>query len=308
MGSKSLSPVRGRSMRMTRLDSCGRVVYGDASHAVSEGFVSVALTANTQDTDEINVPNAAGKICVFEPAETNLVGYGAEITFCEVDFELFTMVTGALPRLDAFGNVVGFDVITKAVKGNFALEVWTGSKAGDVCDDPNAQGAFGYTLLAWMYGGIVGDFTIENGAISFVITGANTREGNRWGIGPYAVVRDNLGAPSQLLAPVNKNSALLMELTTVEPPEAAIGLRPVLDPTSTPITDITATPAGLVVGFVTVPAATSPVWYDFGDDEWDYVAAPGAASHTYAEAGTYAVRASTNQIDWVEETVTITSP
>jgi len=308
VGSKCLTPVRGRSMRLTRLDSCGRVVYGDASHAVSEGYVSVALTANTQDTDEINVPNAAGKICVYEPAETNLVGYGAEISFCEVDFELFTMVTGALPRLDAFGNVVGFDVITKAVKGNFALEVWTGSKSTDVCDDPNAQGAFGYTLLAWMYGGIVGDFTIENGAITFTITGANTREGNRWGVGPYAVARDNLGAASQLLTPVDKNSALLMEITTVEPPAAACGLRPTLDPTSTPITDITATKTGLEVDLVTVPVATSPVWYDFGDVVPLVVAAPGAASHTYAEAGTYTVRASTNQIDWVEETVTVTGP
>jgi len=59
--SRCFSPVRGRAMRVTRLDGCGRPVYGDGSVGVSDGFVSVAFTANTDEGEEINVTNAAGK-------------------------------------------------------------------------------------------------------------------------------------------------------------------------------------------------------------------------------------------------------
>ncbi|HEX5018629.1 MAG TPA: hypothetical protein VFX15_13715, partial [Actinomycetes bacterium] len=76
---------------------------------------------------------------------------------------------------------------------------------------------------------------------------------------------------------------------------------------ATAITSITATPTGLDVDFTVTPAASDPVWYDFGDGTWDYVAAPGAASHTYAAAGTYTVKATTNGT-WVSTSVTVTGP
>ena len=47
--SRCFSPVRGNAMRVTQLDGCGRPVYGDESVGVSDGFVSVAFTANTDD-------------------------------------------------------------------------------------------------------------------------------------------------------------------------------------------------------------------------------------------------------------------
>ena len=59
MPTKCLSLVKGRRIRLTRLDGCGRPVYGDCSTAVSKGFISVAFTANTTESDEINVTNAA---------------------------------------------------------------------------------------------------------------------------------------------------------------------------------------------------------------------------------------------------------
>ena len=40
------------------------------------------------------VQNAAGEVCVFEPSETSFTGYGVEISFCEVDVELFSLATG----------------------------------------------------------------------------------------------------------------------------------------------------------------------------------------------------------------------
>jgi len=310
--SRTLTPVRGRSTRVTRLDNCGRIVAGEYNQAVSEGIVTVAFTANTVDTDEINVPNFGGKRCVYEPSVTELAGYGIDVTFCRVDFEYFEIMTKQTLVLDANGTVVGLEIDTKIKLDDegFALEVWVGSQGADVCDDPNAQGEYGYLLLPRLVGGIVGDLSVENGAINFQITGASTREGNQWGNGPYAVELDELGVAGPLFQPVSRTAALRMQTTTVAPPTEAIGARPVLNPTLPALTSVTATEdtgdtTGMTADFVVAPVSTGPVWYDFGDGGWDYVAVPGAGSHVYEEAGTYTVLASQNGVTWASTTVTV---
>jgi hypothetical protein len=304
---KCLSLVKGRRIRVTALDSCGRPIYGDCSQVTSKGFISVAFTANTTDSDEISVTNAAGDICVYEAAVTSLVGYAVEISFCEVDPELFALVTGQPVVLAADGEtVVGFDVDTKIglENSNFALELWAGSPTGDACATQGAEGAYGYLLLPFLKGGILGDFTIENGAVTFVLTGANTSEGNSWGTGPYNVMLNSGGTPGPMTSPVSTSTALRTMIVDVAPPEAACGCRPVLDPSATAITSIAGVVTDETVALTTTPAATSAVQWDFGDGTWDYVAAPGATSHTYDNPGTYTVKASTNGT-WVSTTVTI---
>ncbi len=184
-----LAAVRGRSARVTRLDGCGRPVYGEYSQATTEGIVTAAFTANTTDTEEINVQNFAGRRRIYEPSTVDLAGYGLTLTFSDVDFETFEIITGQTLVLDAFGKVVGLEIDTAIPvdDSGFALEVWVDAQGTDVCDDPNAQGEWGYLLLPRLEGGIVGDFEVANGAVNFTITGANTVEGNRWGKGPYPV-------------------------------------------------------------------------------------------------------------------------
>lgn len=309
MTTKCLSLVKGRRIRLTRLDGCGRPVYGDCSTVTSKGFISVAFTANTSDSDEINVTNAAGEVCVFEPAETTLTGYSVEIQFCEVDPELFALATGQPVVEDADGNVIGFDVDTKtSLTGQgFALELWAGSASGDACATEGAQGSYGYILVPFLRGGIVGDFTVENGAVTFTLTGASTRDGNAWGVGPYNDIQiGSGGTPGPMLTPIGTTVAMRTILTDVAPPEAVCGCRPMLDPSLPALTGVTgiegATPQE--ADFTTTPTSTGPVWYDFGDGTWDYVAAPGATSHEYATPGTYTVKASQNGA-WVTSTVTV---
>jgi hypothetical protein len=306
---KCLSLVKGRRIRVTALDSCGRPIYGDCSQVTSKGFISVAFTANTTDSDEISVTNASGEVCVFEAAVTSLTGYGIEIQFCEVDPELFALVTGQPVVTAADGNtVIGFDVDTKIglENSNFALELWAGSPTGDACADPNAQGNYGYLLLPFLKGGILGDFTVENGAVTFTLTGANTSEGNSWGVGPYDVMLGTgvTPVPGPMVTPVSTSTALRTMIVDVAPPEAACGCRPVLDPSAAALTSISGVVTDDTVALTATPAATSSVWYDFGDGTWDYVAAPGATSHTYATPGTYTVKASTNGT-WVTTSVVI---
>jgi hypothetical protein len=401
---KCLSLVKGRRIRVTKLDSCGRPVYGDTTQVVSKGFISVAFTANTSESDEIRVTNAAGEVCVFDAAVTSLTGYGLEIQFCEVDPELFSLVTGQPVVKAADGvTVVGFDVDTKISldNSNFAMELWAGSTATDACANPAATGSYGYLLLPFLKGGILGDFTVENGAVTFTITGANTAEGNAWGTGPYPVMLGTGGtnevqrvtitgvptggtfaltyagattaniaynataaavqtalealgniavgdvvatggplpatavtitfggtqnvrdvpaitasnaltggttptvtpttitpgvAPlaSVMTSAVSTSVALRTMIVDVAPPASACGARPVLDPSIAVLTSIAGVPTGSSVAFTTTPAATGPVWWDFGDGTWDYVAAPGTTTHVYPGAGTWAPKASTN--------------
>ena len=311
MASKPKTYLRGRRIRATRLDACFRPVYGEDSQAVTKGFVSVGYTANTVDSDEINQTNASGEICIYEPSQPSLTGYTVEIVFCEVDPEMFSLITGQEVYLDGDGNAIGFSVGTDIdiAESRFAFELWLGTKASDVCSDPNAQGDYGYLLLPALQGGIVGDFTVENGAVNFTITGATTRDGNQWGNGPYNVMMVG-GVPAPLLTPLSPKKHLLLIGTTVAPPEPFAGTRPLLDPEATPITAVVGVEGSspTETDFTFTGGSTDPVWIEFGDGTWDYILEGSTgASHVYAANGTYQVRASSNNT-WVTTTVTIPWP
>ena len=313
MPTKCISLVKGRRIRVTKLDSCGRPVFGECSQAVSKGFISVAFTANTIDTDEINVTNAAGERCVFEPAETSLSGYTLEIAFCEVDPDLFALVTGQPVVSNVDEETIGFDIdtATNLSAQGFALELWAGAANSDACATEGAQGSYGYLLIPFLKGGIVGDFTVENGAVTFTISGATTRDGNAWGVGPYPDIMLDGALPTPAAGPmqtaVSPTTALRTMIVDLNPPEVACGCRPLLDPDGGELIGISAVVAGMLATFTPDPDdLITPFWYDFGDGTWDYIASGsmGATTHTYASAGTYTARASTNGT-WVETTVVI---
>lgn len=307
MRSKPFSLVKGRRLRVTRVDDCGRVVYGESSTGVSKGFISVGLTANVVETDEISVTNAAGERCIHEPAESSISGYASEIVFCEVDPAVFSLITGQEVYVNDAGEAIGISVNTKLeIKSAFALELWAGTANTDSCANPNAQGSYGYLLLPFLRGGVVGDITVENGAINFTITGANTRDGHAWGVGPYNVMMSGAEAAA-LPTPLDSNDALLAIVVDVAPPEPFAGTRPLLDPSGEPLTGLTAAVEGSTATFTPVPDdVTASVWYEFGDGTWDYLApdAMGATTHTYPGPGTYEVRASANG-EWATTTVTV---
>jgi hypothetical protein len=225
-------------MRVTRLDSCGRPIYGDCSQIVSEGFVSIAATANIDDGEEITVTNANGKKCVNQPACPSLTNIGLEITFCDVDPVLYATLTGNEVVYDNNGDAVGFRVSTAVSPCDvaFALEVWSNVPGVACSDDPNAEGTFGYLLYSYVQGGILGDYTIENAAVSFVITGAQTKDGTPWGEGPYDVVLGSGATPAPLLVPLGQKDHFHVQLTEVAPPEAACGCIPLDDPNGAPAT------------------------------------------------------------------------
>lgn len=308
MATKCISLVRGRVARFTVVDACGRPVYGAESQVTTAGFVSVAYTANTDEGEEINVPNAAGETCVREPAVPKFLGYTVEVAFCQVDPDLFALATGQRTVLDANGDVVGFtmDTSVSAADHFFALEVWAGAPSAGACDS-GAQGSFGYVLLPFLQAGIVGDFTIENDAVTFTLSAAATKDGNSWGVGPYNVVLNAGGQPSPLWDPLSPTEHMLTVITGVAPPEAECGARPLLEADGAALTGVTPTPTGLDVSFAPTPSGTDPWWIDFGDGTWDYEAGGTAITHQYETAGTYTYVAYRGTSSYTG-TVTVTAP
>lgn len=216
------SLVRGRVARVTKLDGCGNRVLGPRSTVTSDGFTTIALTAQTQEGEAISVTNAAGKVCVADTPAPQFTGYQVSVTFCQVDPDLFTLMTGQPVVLNADEDeTVGFDMQSDVdLDGSgFALEVWSSVPTSN-CGVTGDQG-YGYFLLPFLQGGVLGDFSIENAAITFTIQNAATKDGTPWGVGPYDVVKDTSDVDSPLNVALTEANHLHMELTTVTPPAAA---------------------------------------------------------------------------------------
>jgi hypothetical protein len=217
-GSKCFALVRGRAMRVTRLDGCGAVVNGADSQVVSDGFITVALTANTDAGTTISVTNAAGKVCILDEPCPQFTGYTVEVAFCGVDPDLYKLMTGQPVILNAAGESIGFKMNSgvDACDSGFALEVWSNVPAA-VCEEGEGQ-QYGYFLIPFLRGGVIGDFTIGNDAVNFTLSGASSKDGNAWDVGPYDVLS---GGP--LDDPLDPKDHLAVMLTSVAPPEPTCG-------------------------------------------------------------------------------------
>jgi len=236
---KCFALVRGRAMRVTRLDGCGNPVLGADSQVTTDGFIQVALTAQTDEGTTISVTNAAGKVCVLDEPCPQFTGYDIEVQFCGVDPALYALMTGTPPVMDPDDNAVGFRMNSgvDACDLGFALELW--SSVPTTACEPGVGAQYGYMLVPFSKGGIIGDFTVGNDAVNFTLSGARSKDGSAWGTGPYDVV-DNGAAdlfdPGPLLDPIDAKDHLHMQLTTVEPPEPECGFQPL----GTPATGATA--------------------------------------------------------------------
>lgn len=285
---KTVSFLRGKRVRATKLNASGAPLVGDASVVVSKGFITIGMSTNTEDGEAISQVNANGESCILETAVATFTGVGVEIEFCGVDFSLFELITGQEAVLDDNGIVVGITESTDVDLGavNFALEMWLGATT-DAAPSAGSQGQFGYILLPRLGGGVISDISVENGAINFTLTGMSTKNGSLWGVGPYKVDL-TAGVASTLRRAIKANDHRRIQIVEVAPPAVYSGALPLLDSTDPAVTSLTATPTGLSVLIAPTPAGTDPMWYDFGDGQWDY-AATGTYTHEYDAAGTYII-------------------
>lgn len=221
--SKCFPLVRGRVMRVTQLDACGAKVLGPTAQAISDGFISIALAAQTDAGTAISVTNAAGNVCILDTPCPKFTGYQLTIEFCGVNPDLFRLLTGQYMEMDAalaFGIGFRMDTAIDPCAAAFALEVWSNIPSsacvGGVIN-------YGYFLLPFVKGGLIGDFTIANDAVNFSLTGALTQNGSAWGVGPYNVVKNVSNVDSPLPVAISATQHLAMFQTATAPPAAICG-------------------------------------------------------------------------------------
>lgn len=248
MATHCFTPVLGKRIRVTKLDTCGNFPAPAAEDAfiVTDGFITVTLTAETEDGTEIIQRNAAGAICVNERLASSFKRFTVELEFCGVNPSLLAMVTNAETYEDYSGDASGFTVAEGELSKAFALELWTGL-SGQACA-PGADVASGYVILPFVQAGVLGDITVDGeNAVTFSLTGAYTKGGNQWDVGPYDVVYDDGGVAAQLPTALDPFDHLLLLDTGLNFPPAACDPQPMpayTIPTTTtaPTTTTTTTP------------------------------------------------------------------
>lgn len=183
-------PLLGKRLRATELDACGLTLTG-GRYIATDGFITISLSSEVEDGTEIIVRKANGSLCVNEKMADSFKRFTVEIEFCGVNPSLLSIVSNAKPYLDYAGDVAGFTVAEGEITKKFALELWTGL-SGQACLPGMTDEASGYMLLPFVSAGVLGDIEVGGeDAITFSISGAYTKSGNQWGVGPYNVVRNN---------------------------------------------------------------------------------------------------------------------
>ena len=223
MSYKNFPIVRGKRLRVTRTDECGTPPEPSAECAlvVTKGFITVGLTSETADGDDIEQKNADGDLCISDKSRDQFKRWNLEAEFCEVDPALLSLVSNAVLETDWDDDVVGIRTYQGAPEGSFALEVWAGVPGEDCLPGEAAQ--YGYLLLPFVIPGVLGDITIENDAATFTISG-HTRGAGGWGVGPYDVVPINSdNDPGPLGDAMLSSEHHLLRTTTIAPPDAVVG-------------------------------------------------------------------------------------
>lgn len=228
MASFSYNSIKGVALRATKLDSLGRWVTGTTSMVVSSGFVNINMQANIQDGTEFQVKNANGDLCINDKDPSRLKYYNLQMDFCEVDPELFTLFTGARTVVDYASTSTGLALSEAGSTQQFALEVWTKIPAGG--PNSNTSRQWVYWLLPGVKNGIVADFQIQEGPMTFSMR-ATTFPNTNWGKGPHSVVAQNAGGTAgKLLANVAADEHIVTFATEITPPTAATGYQSLLTP------------------------------------------------------------------------------
>lgn len=217
------TPVRGKMARMTRVDGCGRPICSDCSFVVTKGIITAEFSPQVEEGEAISVPNFTGEICVDEPACPTMSGIETTITFCRVDTDAFSFVTGEDPVTNNVGEGVGFDFGDIPCDSGFALEIWTGVASAGGCAVGATGAEYGYFVLPWITSAVLGDWTVENSNVTFSITGT-ARKGSGWGKGPYDVQDYQPGnTAGPLFEPIAPNKFGRLIRTSIAPPEEQCG-------------------------------------------------------------------------------------
>lgn len=182
MATQILKSIKGKVVRLTRLDSCGLVVEGSCSTLVSECFVKATISGEFEAGDEYIQKSAWGALCINDKDPDILKRVNVKIDFAEVNPDALDIITGANPVISA-GDTIGATWDAIANESAFALEIWTKRTGVDcVGADPD----WGYFVVPFIRNGkLDGDLSIENSALVMSVMGEGFAAPATWGDSPY---------------------------------------------------------------------------------------------------------------------------
>lgn len=210
MTTVKMSSIKGRVIRVTRLDDCGVPVFGQCSQIVTKGFISVKFARNEQAGDTYLQKNAYGELCVNEKDPDLLKWIDLTVDLCEIDPGLMDIMGNGTPVIsgtDTIGEMYG----PQAPVGAFALEVWTKKAGQDACAGGTPQ--WGYFVVPFTKNGKVsGDWNVQNAPLNVTLHGEAHAATSAWGMTPYG---DN---PMRRVGGFSAGYNLGRVVTTVQPP------------------------------------------------------------------------------------------
>jgi hypothetical protein len=184
MATSILKSIKGKTVRLTRLDECGNVVTDSCTTVVSDCFVSVTLSGEFEAGDEYVQKNAWGELCVNSKDPDVLKRVNVSIEFAELNPDALDILTNANPVISG-GDTIGASYGTDPNYSSFALEVWT-KRTGVDCTVGSSR-EWGYFVIPWVRNGkIDGDIAIQNGVLTLTIMGEGFPAPASWDDGPYA--------------------------------------------------------------------------------------------------------------------------
>lgn len=216
MSAICVNPIKGRVIRIVKLDTCGNPVTGASSAmVVMNGFVSIQNTFEYEDGTEYTQKRADGTLCVSDKDPSQLKRITSEIQLCTLDPDGIVLMGGArLLSTSATGTgaAIGSNVNT----ARFSLETWQNVSGANQCNAAGLQ-QYVYWALPNLGNGMFGDYTIENGVSLLTLTAETQVVGTLWGDGPGA----STWLPEALSN--TQNDHIAYNVTTTAPPTASCG-------------------------------------------------------------------------------------
>jgi hypothetical protein len=217
--------VRGRALRVSKLDACGSPDPGPFNKITTKGFISLGLEPVNTEGESIAVTNANGERCVTDDAVPAFDHWALTLTLCGVNPYLINLLTGqpivydeaATPAAVGYQIQSGVDLSTVAA----AFEVWSKIPA-NLCAGGLTE--YGYSLVPFASGGTIGGISFENGAVNMSVTGMVSKDGTGWGVGPYNVRKNaTTGVDGPLKTALSTKTHFHQERVTVAPPSPVDG-------------------------------------------------------------------------------------
>ncbi len=184
MATKKLASIKGRTMRLTRLDECGVPVVGSCSSLVTHGFIQVDVEEEVEEGQEISQKNAWGEYCIQEVDDDITKWVNVTINMCQVDPDALDIIARNATPVTAGSDTVGATFGRTLAAQAFAIEVWTKAAGQDACAGGSTE--WGYIVVPFVKNGrLNGALSIQNGVLTVPLRGKGFPAPADWGTTPY---------------------------------------------------------------------------------------------------------------------------